>query len=325
MFFRVSIATVLIWAGVAAPWLARDWLEWREDEATADRLYEAAVAFPERVRSSFQKKEPELQSEQTEATRLEPYPLASNTWRVLQGFLPSRLAVPSESSLPVFGLASTPSTSHSRAVVDATSQKLESRLASLDLSLGDPVFLRVFKEERELEVWMKAEKEPHFTLFRVYRIRDISGKSGPKLREGDRQAPEGFYYVGASRLRPDTRHHLAIDLGFPNNFDRAKERTGSDIMIRAGGGSSGSFVLSEADINEVYTLAEAALREGQAFFRIHCFPFRMTDQRMEREWKRQPKWISFWVNLKEGYDFFENVNFPPDASFADGKYRYRIP
>jgi murein L,D-transpeptidase YafK len=78
-------------------------------------------------------------------------------------------------------------------------------------------------------------------------------------------------------------------------------------------------------MNEVFTLADEALRDGQTFFRVHVFPFRMTDKRMEKEWARQPKWIEFWANLKEGYDFFENANFPPSVQVGSKEYVFRLP
>ena len=96
-------------------------------------------------------------------------------------------------------------------------------------------------------------------------------------------------------------------------------------MIHGGKNDTGAFVLSPGDMNEVYALSDAALQSGQRLFRVNVFPFRMTDKRMEQEWKKQPEWIDFWVNLKEGYDFFENANFPPDVSVNAGEYAFRFP
>lgn len=339
MFFRVSLSCLLIAVGVLSPWLVRDWLDWRADERAANRFYDAVSTLPEKVRTSVGgerggsagKPGPGLPGPglpETASTaggaEIESYPLASRTMRLLQGFLPNGGAG-GGSRLPFLNRgADMPVSNLSRAVAEATVPGIGERLEKLGLQLGDPVFVRVFKEEHELELWMRGEGDEHYTLFRVYRIVGRSGSLGPKRREGDAQAPEGFYYVSPSRMRPETRHHLGFDIGFPNDYDRHHERTGSDILVHGGGTSAGSFALAPESMNEIYTIAEAALREGQPFFRVNAFPFRMTDRRMEEEWKRQPEWISFWANLKEGYDFFENVNLPPDVSVEAGDYRFRI-
>ena len=91
----------------------------------------------------------------------------------------------------------------------------ERDLAAAGLALGDAVHIRIFKAEMRLEVWLRAQGE-RFAHFRDYEICTFSGELGPKLAEGDQQAPEGFYRVGASQLNPDSRHHLAFNLGFPN-------------------------------------------------------------------------------------------------------------
>ncbi|MEM7700068.1 MAG: 2-dehydro-3-deoxyphosphooctonate aldolase, partial [Verrucomicrobiota bacterium] len=209
-------------------------------------------------------------------------------------------------------------------ITSGMGQELAPRLSRLGFQLGDEIFLRVFKEESELEVWLKPEGERYFKIFKVFRLTAWAGTVGPKLREGDGQSPEGFYYVSLNRMRPDTQHHLGIDLGFPNDFDSHHNRTGSDLMIHGGAGAAGGFAVSPEHMSEIYTLCEAALKNGQKYFRVHALPFRMTDKRMEQEAQRGSRWFDFWVNLKEGYDFFENVNYPPDVSISGDDYAYRL-
>jgi murein L,D-transpeptidase YafK len=329
MLFRVTVSTFLIVVGIASPWLVRDWLDWRADERAANRLYDAVTALPETIRGSNSRVEKEDVAVETvpddgSDSIEKSLPVASATVRILKGFLPASLGSSAGTRNSMVGLSAVPATTKSNAVTEATREELKGKLERLGLEMGDAVYLRAFKEEKELEVWMRAEGENDFSLFRVYGISDLAGNLGPKQREGDGQAPEGFYYVSRSGMRPDTRHHLGFDLGYPNEFDRSLGRSGSDMLFHSGGRAAGSFALSREDMNEVYTLADAALRNGHDFFRVNIFPFRMTDARMEAEWKRQPKWISFWTNLKEGYDFFENVKAPPDVGASAGEYTFRI-
>jgi murein L,D-transpeptidase YafK len=194
----------------------------------------------------------------------------------------------------------------------------QSLLAARDFAMGQPVFMRIFKEEAELEVWMKNGDQ--FALFKTYPICNYSGDLGPKLREGDRQSPEGFYFVGKSALNPNSSYHLSCNLGFPNADDRAKDRTGSYLMVHGDCRSIGCYAMTDAGIEEIYGLGEAALDAGQPFFRVHAFPFRMTDARMARA--IADRWYPFWRNLKQGYDAFEERFVPPDVTVNGGKYAF---
>ena len=163
---------------------------------------------------------------------------------------------------------------------------------------------------------MKEGKK--YKRFQTYAVAAMSGQLGPKLREGDRQAPEGFYFVPPSRMNPNSRFHLSMNLGYPNRYDRVHKRTGSALMVHGGSASIGCFAMTDPKIEEIYAITEAALRNGQSFFRVHCFPFRMSSTNMKKH--AQSKWHSFWVNLKEGYDYFESSKLPPDVRVEDGKY-----
>ena len=89
------------------------------------------------------------------------------------------------------GNTKVPSSRRSQNAIAKVKPLLEEDLKAKGLSYGSPIFIRIFKETKELEVWVERKKK--FELFRTYEISDFSGELGPKLREGDCQAPEGFY------------------------------------------------------------------------------------------------------------------------------------
>ena len=212
---------------------------------------------------------------------------------------------------------------HPRAIAAAARVRpsLERDLAAAGLYFGDPVFLRAFKEERQLELFVQHRKTGKFQLFRTYPIVAASGTLGPKLAEGDGQVPEGFYQFPPAAMKPDSCYHLAINLGYPNAFDRALGRTGSLIMIHGNRVSIGCLAMTDAKIEEIYTLCAAARDHGQARFRVHLLPFRMTEARMAKA--AGSPWETFWKNLKEGYDEFEKTRVPPATSVRDGRYQFR--
>ncbi|MGL4399667.1 MAG: L,D-transpeptidase family protein [Luteolibacter sp.] len=198
---------------------------------------------------------------------------------------------------------------------------LERDLAAAGLHFGDPVFIRAFKNEGELELFVRSRATGKFDLFRTYQIAGQSGVSGPKLAEGDGQVPEGFYFVPPGTMNPNSQYHLSFNLGYPNEYDRAHQRTGSAIMIHGDCVSIGCLAMTDEKIEEIYTLCAAAHDGGQAYFRVHLFPFRMTAERMEA--LAEPAWNDFWRNLKEGYDFFEKNRVPPEVSVVDRRYEFK--
>jgi len=193
-------------------------------------------------------------------------------------------------------------------------------LKAKNLHFGDPVFLRAIKDEDVLELWVRDRKTRAFKLFRSYPVAAASGSLGPKIAEGDRQVPEGFYFFKRSGLKPDSTFHLAFNIGYPNAYDRHHKRTGSFIMVHGNRVSIGCLAMTDTKIEEIYTLCDAALTAGQPFIRIHMFPFRMIDTRMKRE--ARSKHIDFWKNLKQGYDHFEKTHQPPDTSVVGGVYQF---
>jgi murein L,D-transpeptidase YafK len=193
---------------------------------------------------------------------------------------------------------------------------LSGRLSQRGLELGAPVFVRIFKREFELELWLRHGDR--FERFAVYPICRWSGELGPKLREGDGQAPEGFYTVAAAALNAASRWHRAFDLGFPNPFDRAHARTGSLLMVHGGCASIGCYAMTDPVIDEIWRLITAALNAGQKRFHVHAFPFRMTPQNLA--WRQNLPWAAFWHELERGYAVFEATRLPPRIGVCAGRY-----
>ena len=193
---------------------------------------------------------------------------------------------------------------------------LEERLADLSAKIGDAVFIRIFKKESLLEVWIRSDTE--YEHLKDYAICAYSGDLGPKLKEGDRQAPEGFYKVKKHQLNPNSKFHLSFNLGYPNAYDRAHKRTGSFLMVHGNCVSIGCYAMTNAKIEEIYALVEGALKKGQKYVQVHVYPFRMTEENMALY--SNNKWYDFWVNLKEGYDYFETEKIPPFVKVKNKSY-----
>jgi murein L,D-transpeptidase YafK len=191
-------------------------------------------------------------------------------------------------------------------------------MAEKGMTPQDPILIRVFKEDDTLEIW-KRDKTNHFALLKSYTMCAWGGTIGPKLVEGDKMSPEGFYEITPGRMNPNSHYYLAFDLGFPNAFDRAFNRTGSAVMVHGNcTGSAGCFVLTDYQVQEVYAIAREALAGGQTSFQVQAYPFRMTAANLAKH-RRNPN-MAFWRNLKEGYDHFEVTRAEPKVDVCDKKY-----
>lgn len=215
--------------------------------------------------------------------------------------------------------AAAPSSERSREVVRRMEPKLEQQLAISGLKRGSPVFIRIFKEPGTLELWIQKEKT--FRLFRTYKICKFSGKLGPKLKEGDGQAPEGCYFVTLSQMNPNSSYHLSFDLGYPNEFDRHHGRTGSALMVHGRCVSIGCYAMGDEAIEEIWTLCSRSLEKGQPFFRVDCFPFALTSENLKEH--AESPWIDFWKDLQPIYNHFETKRIPPDVIVRDGHYEVK--
>lgn len=184
-------------------------------------------------------------------------------------------------------------------------------------ALGSAVYLRAYKEERELELWLKGEHG--WELWRTYPVAAASGQLGPKEREGDRQVPEGFYNITSRQLNPASRYHLALNVGYPNTLDLHHQRTGSFIMIHGRDVSIGCLAMNDPAIEEIYLLIEAALADSQSTIPVHCFPFRLTAARLALS--TDHPWHVFWKEeLLPAQAFFEQHREVPEMQIIDGHY-----
>ncbi len=193
---------------------------------------------------------------------------------------------------------------------------LEKRLEDLNAKLGDPIYIRIFKEASLLEVWIRSGAE--YRLLKNYFICAYSGALGPKEKEGDKQAPEGFYKVRKEHLNPNSKFHLSFNLGYPNAYDKAHHRTGSFLMVHGNCVSIGCYAMTDEKIEEIYALVESALKKGEKFVPVHIYPFKMTKENMAVH--SENKWVDFWMNLKEGYDYFETEKLPPSIKVRNRQY-----
>lgn len=197
---------------------------------------------------------------------------------------------------------------------------VQQKLNQRGFEWGAPAFIRIFKEENILEVWLEREGG-EYALFQQYPICTYSGDLGPKKREGDKQSPEGFYAFGMRHLNPSSRYHLSFNLNYPNAYDRAHGYTGSYLMVHGDCVSIGCYAMGNRQIEEIYTLVGSALQHGQSFVRVHAFPFRMSEENLRRH-QFSPH-INFWRMLKPGYDAFEHHKVPPEIDVIDGVYSVR--
>lgn len=198
------------------------------------------------------------------------------------------------------------------------------------LGMGDPVFVRIFKQEGQLELWLK--KNGKYFLYKTFPICKWSGRLGPKEKEADYQSPEGFYSVSARQLNPHSNYHRAFNVGYPNAFDKQNGRTGGLVMVHGACKSVGCFAMTDRGIEEIYGFVEGALRAGQRDISVHIFPFRMTEANIAKEtgggWlafvggPNYTQWNNFWRNLKQGYDLFEQNGEPPVAFACGDHYEF---
>jgi murein L,D-transpeptidase YafK len=212
--------------------------------------------------------------------------------------------------------AAPPLTPKATTLLGNTKPRLTQELQDKGFTLGQPLFVRILKMEGTLEVWL--QKHNKYQLFKEYPICSYSGYPGPKLQEGDWQSPEGFYSVSARQMNPNSNYHLSFNIGYPNKFDREKERTGSSIMVHGECSSRGCFAMGNKQMEEIYLLAHSALTRGQERFGVHIFPFALTARNLFKF--RSSPWIGFWKELQPGFDSFEQNHQVPEIVVEQGNY-----
>ncbi|MBX9710453.1 MAG: murein L,D-transpeptidase [Xanthobacteraceae bacterium] len=196
-------------------------------------------------------------------------------------------------------------------------EKLLNEMESKNMDKGAPMLVRLFKQEAELEVW-KQDRTGRFALLKTYPICRWSGDIGPKVREGDRQAPEGFYAITPAQMNPNSGYYLSFNIGYPNAYDKAWGRTGSQLMVHGDCSSRGCYAMTDEQISEIYALGRESFFGGQNAFQVQAYPFRMTPQNMARN--RDNPNMPFWRMIKEGNDYFEVTKQEPKVDFCEKKY-----
>jgi len=209
-----------------------------------------------------------------------------------------------------------PSSQRSKQAVERCTPNLIKQFEENNLEFGNNVFIRIFKQSDELELWIKEDS--NYRLFKTYSICDFSGGLGPKTRQGDGKSPEGFYFVRPSQLNPWSSFHLSFNIGYPNAYDRAHGYTGSALMVHGDCVSIGCYAMTDKNIEEIWTIISKAFENGQQFFRIHIFPFRMTPDTMLKF--RGNTNFDFWTNLQEGFEAFEKDKIPPNVEVSNRRY-----
>jgi murein L,D-transpeptidase YafK len=197
------------------------------------------------------------------------------------------------------------------------SAQMAAELERKHMPKESPILIRLFKEEAEFEVW-KQDDTGRFALLAAYPICRWSGELGPKVKQGDRQAPEGFYTITPAQLNPNSHYYLSFDMGYPNAFDRAHGRTGSNLMVHGDCSSAGCYAMSDDLMGEIYALARESFFGGQRSFQVQAYPFRMTALNMAKH--RDNPNMPFWKMLKEGNDHFELMRLEPKVDVCEKRY-----
>jgi murein L,D-transpeptidase YafK len=229
---------------------------------------------------------------------------------------PSAAAAKDATDAPLSLQDTLPTTPKADRLMTQAEPRVKKELARKGMRLGQPVFMRIFKLSKQLELWLYSRGE--FRLFKTYPVCNYSGYVGPKLAEGDWQSPEGFYTVSAEQMNPKSRFHLSFNIGYPNRYDAERSCTGSAIMVHGNCVSQGCFAMGNEQIEEIYLLAYQAFLQGQEQFSIHIFPFPMTRENLVKF--RYSPWYDFWSNLTAGYNAFEQTRQVPTISTVRGRY-----
>src|SRR6202051_1162244 len=195
--------------------------------------------------------------------------------------------------------------------------KLIAAMVERDMDLQSPILVRLFKQEADVEIWTQ-DPSGRFALLKTYPICRWAGDLGPKVREGDRQAPEGFYSISPAQMNPQSAYYLSFNTGYPNAFDQALGRTGSQLMVHGDCSSRGCYAMTDEQISEIYSLGRASFFGGQKSFQLQAYPFKMTPVNMAKH-RNNPN-MPFWKMIKEGWDYFEVTRQEPKVDFCEKKY-----
>ena len=189
----------------------------------------------------------------------------------------------------------------------------------MDLQLADPG--PAVQDRKPNSRSGSRTRSGQFALLKTYPICRWSGDLGPKVREGDRQAPEGFYSITPAQMNPQSSYYLSFNIGYPNAFDKALGRTGSQLMVHGDCSSRGCYAMTDEQIAEIYSLGRESFFGGQRAFQVQAYPFKMTPVNMAKH-RNNPN-MPFWKMIKEGYDHFEVTRQEPKVEFCEKQIRVR--
>lgn len=202
--------------------------------------------------------------------------------------------------------------------VEAVGMTLAAQFQEKGLTLGSAVFIRVYKQTSEMELWV--QQGARYVHFKTYGICRWSGGLGPKMYEGDRQSPEGLYHITAADLIVNPRWDRAMNINYPNSYDVVNGRSGSGILIHGKCGSVGCFAIQDQNVEEVYGAVRAALNNGQAEIPVLALPFRFASVAPTVNDTLQLS--EFWSDLRRADLLFERDRIPPTAWICDGRYYF---
>lgn len=214
-----------------------------------------------------------------------------------------------------------------KAAYDLKEDELKLAVQELGIDYGSmSLFIRAFKEEGELEVFVSDSTREDYVLLKTYDFCMLSGVLGPKRKQGDYQVPEGFYYI--DRFNPYSSFHLSLGINYPNDSDRILSNAsdpGGDIFIHGNCVTIGCIPITDDKIKELYLLAVEAKDSGQDHIPVHIFPFRLSADKLEAmriQYSDEPDLITFWENLQDGYVLFEHENRLPEILVDPDNGRY---
>jgi murein L,D-transpeptidase YafK len=201
--------------------------------------------------------------------------------------------------------------------MQALSSETMALLAEKGVAADAPMLIRAYKKESELEVW-KMRPDGTYVLLKAFPICRWSGQLGPKRREGDRQAPEGFYSITPAQMNPNSSYYLSFNVGYPNAYDRAHGATGGAVMVHGVCSSAGCFSMTDRQIAEIYALARESFSGGQRAIQMQAFPFHL-DAKNLAKFRLDPN-MPFWNDLKTGADHFEATHHEVSVGVCGGRY-----
>lgn len=209
-----------------------------------------------------------------------------------------------------------------RNAYDEKGEKLQKELQKAGYTSNFKLFIAAYKAEGKLEIWLKANGQNQFRLFKTYDFCEHSGTLGPKVIEGDLQTPEGFYKINV--FNPMSNFHLSLGVDYPNSVDKARtgknRKTGGDIYIHGNCVTVGCIPLTDDKIKEVYVLGVEARNYGQTNIPVYIFPFRMTENNLKKYITQYPKQADFWRDLQHGYAYFDKYKTLPTVTQVKGSY-----